>query len=392
MFYQVLLPLLLISGVVVSADLVHDLPGWMGETHNVKALKPLVVEPPKVIALSWRPRAFLYKGFLTDEECDHIIMLARNKLKKSMVADNESGKSVESEIRTSSGMFLSKAQGSFPEFTGVDLESKADAFFGDEVVKRVEDKIAAWTFLPHGMLQYLEWESPWFKLPVECNLGFMDSLPIHNRLEDGEPVLASQERLNLKDPISEFDMLYKLTKIVKEYENGEAIQVLRYEYGQKYEPHYDYFQDKYNQVLGGHRVATVLMYLSDVIKGGETVFPSAETKQFKDDTWSECGKRGIGVKPQKGDALLFYSLHPDGSPDESSLHAGCPVIEGEKWSATKWIHVGSFEKPIRSVTDCEDENDLCGEWAAYGECDKNPTYMVGTASEPGRCRKACKVC
>lgn len=37
------------------------------------------------------------------------------------------------------------------------------------------------------------------------------------KLEDGEPVLASQERLNLKDPISEFDMLYKLTKIVKEY-------------------------------------------------------------------------------------------------------------------------------------------------------------------------------
>ncbi|TXG49330.1 hypothetical protein EZV62_025205 [Acer yangbiense] len=35
---------------------------------------------------------------------------AKDKLEKSMVADNESGKSIESEVRTSSGMFLSKAQ------------------------------------------------------------------------------------------------------------------------------------------------------------------------------------------------------------------------------------------------------------------------------------------
>lgn len=59
-------------------------------------------------------------------------------------------------------------------------------------------------------------------------------------------------------------------------ENGEEIQVLRYEEGQKYEPHYDYFVDKVNIARGGHRLATVLMYLTDVEKGGETVFPKAE--------------------------------------------------------------------------------------------------------------------
>lgn len=59
-------------------------------------------------------------------------------------------------------------------------------------------------------------------------------------------------------------------------ENGEDIQILKYEYGQKYDPHYDYFVDKVNIARGGHRIATVLMYLSDVEKGGETVFPSAE--------------------------------------------------------------------------------------------------------------------
>jgi len=56
------------------------------------------------------------------------------------------------------------------------------------------------------------------------------------------------------------------------------MQILHYENGQKYEPHYDYFHDKANQQLGGHRIATVLLYLSNVRKGGETFFPESEVK------------------------------------------------------------------------------------------------------------------
>uniref|UniRef100_N1R0K7 Prolyl 4-hydroxylase alpha subunit domain-containing protein n=1 Tax=Aegilops tauschii TaxID=37682 RepID=N1R0K7_AEGTA len=67
-------------------------------------------DPSRVVQLSWHPRAFLHKGFLSDAECDHMIELAKDKLEKSMVADNESGKSVQSEVRTSSGMFLEKRQ------------------------------------------------------------------------------------------------------------------------------------------------------------------------------------------------------------------------------------------------------------------------------------------
>ncbi|KAG8091591.1 hypothetical protein GUJ93_ZPchr0012g20806 [Zizania palustris] len=74
-------------------------------------------DPSRVVQLSWRPRAFLHRGFLTDAECDHLISLAKDKLEKSMVADNDSGKSVMSEVRTSSGMFLEKKQVSSP-YTG----------------------------------------------------------------------------------------------------------------------------------------------------------------------------------------------------------------------------------------------------------------------------------
>jgi prolyl 4-hydroxylase len=37
-------------------------------------------------------------------------------------------------------------------------------------------------------------------------------------------------------------------------ENGEAIQVLRYEIGQYYRPHHDFFADEINKRRGGQRV------------------------------------------------------------------------------------------------------------------------------------------
>lgn len=100
------------------------------------------------------------------------------------------------------------------------------------------------------------------------------------------------------------------------------------------------------------------------------------------------------VKPQKGDALLFFSLHPDATTDSDSLHGSCPVIEGEKWSATKWIHVRSFDRSESQVRGdgCTDNNHLCPGWAALGECQKNHLYMVGSKTSPGFCRKSCKVC
>ncbi|RZR92186.1 hypothetical protein BHM03_00020458 [Ensete ventricosum] len=76
----------------------------------VGVAEPSFYDPNGVTQLSWRPRIFLYRGFLSDEECDHTIKLARNKMARSIVADNESGKSLTSNVRTNSGMFLQKHQ------------------------------------------------------------------------------------------------------------------------------------------------------------------------------------------------------------------------------------------------------------------------------------------
>lgn len=100
----------------------------------------------------------------------------------------------------------------------------------------------------------------------------------------------------------------------------------------------------------------------------------------------------FSVKPRKGDALLFFSLYPNAVPDPASLHAGCPVDEGEKWSATKWIHVDSFDKIVGAGGNCTDANENCERWASLGECTKNPEYMIGSSDLLGYCRKSCKVC
>ncbi|KAK9837430.1 hypothetical protein WJX81_001827 [Elliptochloris bilobata] len=164
--------------------------------------------------------------------------------------------------------------------------------------------------------------------------------------------------------------------------NGEGLQILHYVGGQKYEPHHDFFHDSVNQApeLGGQRVATILMYLTTPEEGGETVFPAAPLEmRVSGPQWSACARQGLAVKPRRGDALLFYSLQPNGELDESSLHGSCPVTKGEKWSATKWIHVGAFggnEKQAKAKWgNCLDVDKRCAAWASQGECAANPGYM-----------------
>ncbi|RWR87187.1 prolyl 4-hydroxylase 1 isoform X1 [Cinnamomum micranthum f. kanehirae] len=91
---------------------------------------------------------------------------------------------------------------------------------------------------------------------------------------------------------------------------------------------------QFNLKRGGQRIATMLMYLSDNVEGGETYFPMAGEGECS------CGGKtvkGMCVKPTQGDAVLFWSMGLDGASDPNSIHGGCEVLEGEKWSATKWM-------------------------------------------------------
>ncbi|EFJ50018.1 hypothetical protein VOLCADRAFT_89416 [Volvox carteri f. nagariensis] len=149
-------------------------------------------------------------------------------------------------------------------------------------------------------------------------------------------------------------IMYGETSIVSSIEERIARwTVLRYVNGQKYDAHWDWFDDNEVAKAGGsNRMATVLMYLSDVdpAAGGETALPLAEPldphKQSVDGQgYSQCAARmGISIRPRKGDVLLFWDMDPAGLiPDRHALHASCPTFSGTKWTATKWIH----NKPYR---------------------------------------------
>ncbi|PIN15275.1 Prolyl 4-hydroxylase alpha subunit [Handroanthus impetiginosus] len=118
--------------------------------------------------------------------------------------------------------------------------------------------------------------------------------------------------------------------------HGEAFNVLRYDVGQRYVSHYDSFNPAEYGPQKSQRIASFLLYLSDVEEGGETMFPF-ENGSNMDIGYDYKSCIGLKVKPRRGDGLLFYSLHPNGTIDKMSLHGSCSVIKGEKWVATKWI-------------------------------------------------------
>ncbi|KAI5021894.1 hypothetical protein ZWY2020_058624, partial [Hordeum vulgare] len=136
-----------------------------------------------------------------------------------------------------------------------------------------------------------------------------------------------------------FQASFSGVSLLRRVEHGEGLQVLHYEVGQKYESHFHYFLD-------GQRMETILMYLSDVEEGGETIFPDANVNSSSLPWYnelSECARKDLAVKPNMGDALLFWSMKPDATLDPLSLHGDCPVIKGNKWSSTKWLHVGEYK-------------------------------------------------
>ncbi|MGH8123157.1 MAG: 2OG-Fe(II) oxygenase [Rudaea sp.] len=112
-------------------------------------------------------------------------------------------------------------------------------------------------------------------------------------------------------------------------ENGEGLQILHYEPGAEYVPHHDYFDldDAGTPAVlkhGGHRVASLIIYLNTPERGGATIFPDV----------------GIEVMPQQGNAVFFSYARPD--PSTQTLHGGAPVLAGEKWIATKWLRERVF--------------------------------------------------
>jgi prolyl 4-hydroxylase len=115
--------------------------------------------------------------------------------------------------------------------------------------------------------------------------------------------------------------------------HAEQIQGQKYEVGQEFRFHTDYFDPellKKDKSINGQRTWTFMIYLNDVAEGGYTSFPLAF-----------CSSA-----PKMGTALVWNNLHSSsaslngndcGKENQFSSHCGMPIIRGEKYILTKWF-------------------------------------------------------
>ncbi|KHN42331.1 probable prolyl 4-hydroxylase 9 [Glycine soja] len=153
------------------------------------------------------------------------------------------------------------------------------------------------------------------------------------RTSSGTFISASEDKSGILDFVER--KIAKVTMIPRTH--GEKFNILKYEVAQKYDSHYDAFNPDEYGTVESQRIASFLLYLSNVEAGGETMFPCEGGLNIDKGYYDYKKCIGLKVKPRQGDGLLFYSLLPNGKIDKTSLHGSCPVIKGEKWVATKWI-------------------------------------------------------
>jgi prolyl 4-hydroxylase len=130
--------------------------------------------------------------------------------------------------------------------------------------------------------------------------------------------LRYPELLNIDYKITEFTGLSALL--------AEVMQGQKYEIGQYYKQHHDYFtpwtkEHKVYCEWMGQRTWTFMLYLNDVEKGGETYFKRLKLK----------------IKPKKGTAVIWNNLHKNGLPNRKTLHEALPPVSGPKYIVTKWF-------------------------------------------------------
>eukprot|EP00567_Pseudictyota_dubia_P000443 CAMPEP_0197467842 /NCGR_PEP_ID=MMETSP1175-20131217/65775_1 /TAXON_ID=1003142 /ORGANISM="Triceratium dubium, Strain CCMP147" /LENGTH=326 /DNA_ID=CAMNT_0043003925 /DNA_START=357 /DNA_END=1336 /DNA_ORIENTATION=+ len=221
---------------------------------------------PGLRVLSSDPPIFAVDDFLTRAECDFLVRAASDSLQTAPVVGKGAGQV--SQARTSSTCFLARED--LPEYI-----AKVSALTG--------------------------------KQPRQCEL------PQVGRY------LQTQQYMPHFDA---FDLTGKQPR------QCELPQVGRYLQTQQYMPPFDLGTDDGRRVAekGGQRTVTVLVYLNDVERGGQTSFPAL----------------GLDVQPKRGMAVVFFPATVDGYLDRRVLHAALPA-EDVKYVSQVWIRQGDHD-------------------------------------------------
>jgi prolyl 4-hydroxylase len=98
----------------------------------------------------------------------------------------------------------------------------------------------------------------------------------------------------------------------------EGLQVVKYEPGQYFNQHHDWFTPDYAKKVGAQREFTIFAYLTT--SDGATEFP----------------KLGRSFQPKKGDALKWRNCSTPDRCEDLNLHRGAPPRAGVKYGLNIW--------------------------------------------------------
>lgn len=109
-------------------------------------------------------------------------------------------------------------------------------------------------------------------------------------------------------------------------EHSEPLQGQRYEPGQYFREHVDFFgpgSETYKEFAkdGNQRTWTFMIYLNDVSEGGYTAFPQLKVK----------------FKPKAGHALIWNNLDSAGIENDWTSHYATPPEGQNKYIITQWF-------------------------------------------------------
>lgn len=107
--------------------------------------------------------------------------------------------------------------------------------------------------------------------------------------------------------------------------HAEPLQGQRYEVGQEFKAHTDYFEPANSDyetycAISGQRTWTFMVYLNDVEAGGATRFRVIDKL----------------IQPETGKLVGWNNRRPDGSPNAATLHHAMKVRKGRKYVITQW--------------------------------------------------------
>ena len=179
------------------------------------------------------------------------------------------------------------------------------------------------------------WQLPCLQTPIECQwiledanaIGFVVSQVKDYKTEDSscQSMTCWISPNKSKHVASLYDIISRLFHIPQS--RFESLQIVKYTPQQYFKWHYDACNPEdpwcQNQIqrFGGQRLFTVLLYLNDAYKGGETQFV----------------ENGLNIKGRTGDAIAFRNLTPEKTIEPRSLHQGSELIDGTKYIANIWI-------------------------------------------------------